>query len=430
MPDVKECLQLDFSHAGTIDVASLQAAASAARDRLEARTGPGQDFLGWLDLPASVSEQELTAIEAAAAEIRAAEALVVVGIGGSYLGARAALDALRPAFDSGFPVHFAGHQMDAGYHAALLKHFANKRYAVNVISKSGTTTEPGLAFRFLYSDLAARFSPDDLRRLVFATTDAKKGSLRKLADEAALTSFTIPDDVGGRFSVLTPVGLLPIAAGGLNIRAMLAGARDMRAYLAGPGKNFEANPALQYAAYRNAAYSRHQKKIEIMASYNGGLHYLAEWWKQLFGESEGKNGLGIFPASVDLSTDLHSMGQWMQDGERSIFETVLDVADVPGPIIAAQTNDADGLNYLAGREMNAVNRTALRATLAAHESGGVPCLRIELNRLDEYTLGALFYTFEYACGVSAYMLGVNPFDQPGVEAYKTKMFQLLGKPGA
>lgn len=429
MSDVKEFLQLDFSHAAGNDGRALADEACAARDRIESRQGPGNEYLGWLDLPLNISADELTAVEAAAAQIRKAEALVVVGIGGSYLGARTVLEALRSPFDQDFPIHFAGHQMDAGYHAGLLKHLADKRYAVNIISKSGTTTEPGLAFRFLYRDLAARFSSAELQELVFATTDAKKGSLRKLADADGLTSFVIADDVGGRYSVLTPVGLLPIAAGGLDIRQLVEGARVMREYLKGAGKDFDANPALQYAAYRNAAY-RKNKKIEIMASYNGGLHYLGEWWKQLFGESEGKGGKGIFPASVDLSTDLHSMGQWMQDGERSIFETVIDVADVSGPVIVKQDNDADGLNYLGGRELNAVNRIALQATLAAHRDGGVPCLRIELSRLDEFTLGGLLYMFQYACGVSAYMLGVNPFDQPGVEAYKTEMFRMLGKPGA
>jgi glucose-6-phosphate isomerase len=397
-----------------------------ARDRLEQRTGPGNEFLGWMDLPVSISDQALEAIEAAAALVRQAEALVVVGIGGSYLGARAVLEALRPAFDPGFPLYYAGHHMDAAYHAALGRHLLGRRYAVNVISKSGTTTEPGLAFRSLWKDLSARFEPADLRRLVFATTDARKGSLRKLADDAGLTSFAIPDDVGGRYSVLSPVGLLPIAAGGLNIRRLVAGARAMRDHLSGAGRELSDNPALQYVIYRNAAY-RSGKKIEIMASYNSGLHYFAEWWKQLYGESEGKDGRGIFPAAVDLSTDLHSMGQWLQEAERSIFETVIDVVEVAGPRIEAQAGDADGLNYLAGRELNAVNRTALQATLAAHRDGQVPCLRLQLSRLDEYTLGALLYMFQYACGISAYMLGVNPFDQPGVEAYKQNMFRLLGK---
>ncbi len=426
--NVSELIQLDFEHAGTVDPAALADEAVRAAELLESRGGPGNDFLGWIDLPANLGDSDLAAVEAAAAQIREAGALVVVGIGGSYLGARAVLEALRSPFDPGFPVYYAGHHMDAAYHRDLLKHLAGKRYAVNVISKSGTTTEPGLAFRFLWKDLAARFSADELRSLVFATTDARKGSLRTLADRQGLSTFVIPDDVGGRYSVFTPVGLLPIAAGGADIRKLIAGARAMREFLAANQKNFDANPALRYAAYRNSCY-RDGKKIEIMASYNGALHYVHEWWKQLYGESEGKNGKGIFPASVDLSTDLHSMGQWMQDGERTIFETVLDVENVAGPSIEAAESDDDGLNYLAGRELNAVNRTALAATLSAHASGGVPCLRLQLRQIDEGVIGALLYMFEYACGVSAYMLGVNPFDQPGVEAYKSKMFQLLGKPG-
>lgn len=433
--DGTELIQLDFSYAREGGGASLAGDALAARDTLEGRQGRGADFLGWLDLPeqALADEAGLARLEAAAELIRKSEALVSVGIGGSYLGARAALEALRPPRTfgerAGFPVHFAGHQMDAAYHGELLAHLSGRRYAVNAISKSGTTTEPGLAFRLLWKDLAARFSAEELRELVFATTDASKGSLRKLADAQNLQSFVIPDDVGGRFSVLTPVGLLPIAAGGLNIRRLLEGARDMAAYLrSDEGRGFDRNPALRYAAYRNAQY-RSGKKIEILAAYQSGLVSLAEWWKQLFGESEGKENKGIFPASVNLSTDLHSMGQWMQEGERIIFETVLDVEQVSGPEIPARDDDDDGLNYLAGRSLHEVNRTALEATLGAHRDGGVECLRLKIRELNEHSLGALFYFFEYACGVSAYMLGVNPFDQPGVEAYKSNMFRLLGKPG-
>lgn len=354
--NVSELIQLDFEHAGPLEQATAGLAGEAvkAAELLESRSGPGNDFLGWIDLPANIGDAEFTAVETAAAKIRQADGLVVVGIGGSYLGARAVLEAVRSPFDAGFPVFYAGHHMDAAYHHDLLKHLAGKRYAVNVISKSGTTTEPGLAFRFLWKDLAARFSADELRSLVFATTDARKGSLRTLADRQGLSTFVIPDDVGGRYSVFTPVGLLPIAAGGGDIRKLVAGAAAMRKLLAANKANFAENPALRYAAYRNACY-RGGKKIEIMASYNGALHYVHEWWKQLYGESEGKGGKGIFPASVDLSTDLHSMGQWMQDGERTIFETVLDVAEVSGPTIETAESDDDGLNYLAGRELNAVN---------------------------------------------------------------------------
>jgi glucose-6-phosphate isomerase len=425
---MSELLRIDFTYADAARSASLASAAEAARDTLVGRKGPGADFLGWLDLPAKNTTTQLNGIEAAARQIRSAEALVVVGIGGSYLGARAVIEALMPPFGAGFPIYYAGHQMDARYHAGLLEHLAGKRYAVNVISKSGTTTEPGVAFRLLWKELSARYDAAALKQLVFATTDGKKGSLRSLATRAGLETFVIPDDVGGRFSVLSPVGLLPIAAAGVDIRALVEGAHQMAAYLEGPGKAFDKNPALQYAAFRNAQY-QNGKKIEVLASYQAGLASFHEWWKQLYGESEGKNGKGIFPASVSLSTDLHSMGQWMQDGERIIFETVLDVENVAGPTLFSQDNDDDGLNYLAGKTLNAVNRIALEATLAAHRDGGVESARILIPDLSPNSLGALIYMFEYACGVSAYMLGVNPFDQPGVEAYKSNMFKMLGKSG-
>ncbi|MCB1320200.1 MAG: glucose-6-phosphate isomerase [Leptospiraceae bacterium] len=426
---MKQFIELDFDFVTGVSPDALEAEAVQARDLLENRNGPGNDFLGWLDLPLQIDNAQLDELRQAADTIRRSEGLVIVGIGGSYLGARAVLEALRSPFSGAqFPIYYAGHQLDAEYHAALLEFLKVRRYAVNVISKSGTTTEPGLAFRFLWRDLNDRFSADDIKKMVFATTDAQKGSLRKLADEAGLKTFVIPDDVGGRFSVFTPVGLLPIAAGGLNVASFVEGAHDMRAYLkSDAGRAFAENPALQYAAYRNACY-QNGKKIEIFAAYQSALLYVAEWWKQLYGESEGKNGKGIFPASVNLSTDLHSLGQWMQDGERTIFETVIDVARQKGPVIQQQENNADGLNYLAGKTLHEVNRTALQATLAAHRDGGVPCLQIRLGDLNEYALGALLYMFEYACGVSAYMLGVNPFDQPGVEAYKQNMFRLLGKP--
>ncbi|MBX7058840.1 MAG: glucose-6-phosphate isomerase [Leptospirales bacterium] len=426
---ILEEIKLDFQYADPKRAAALGADAAAARGVLESRKGPGSDYLGWLDLPGNI-QSDLTAIQQAAEEARKSEALVCVGIGGSYLGARAVIEALRGPLRGGFPVYFAGHQLDARYHQDLLKLLEGKRYAVNVISKSGTTTEPGVAFRLLWRDLSARYDGATLRKLVFATTDAKKGSLRKLADQAGLQTFVIPDDVGGRFSVLTPVGLLPIAAAGLDIAALVGGAAEMaRALRDESNAGYDANPALQYACYRNSEYRR-GRKIEIMASYQSGLSMFHEWWKQLFGESEGKQGRGIFPASVSLSTDLHSMGQWMQDGERSIFETVLDIIDEPGPTLFSQDNDDDGLNYLAGRSLHQVNRTALEATLQAHHSGDVACLTLRIARLDERILGALLYLFEYSCGISAYMLGVNPFDQPGVEAYKKNMFRLLGKPGA
>jgi len=351
---------------------------------------------------------------------------VLVGIGGSYLGARAVIEAVRNPFLKDLPIFYAGHNLDAGYYKNLLKHLSSLKYGVNVISKSGTTTEPALAFRYLWKDLTERFGASSMKDLVVATTDARKGSLRKLAGAENLKTFIVPDDVGGRYSVLTPVGLLPIACAGLDIKSFVNGAKLMRNHL----KNAEGskNQALLYASLRNAAYRR-GKKIEIFASYNSNLYFFSEWWKQLFGESEGKDKKGIYPASVNLTTDLHSMGQWMQDGERSIFETVLDVLTTKNLDVPLSEKDDDGLNYLAGKNLNEINRTALQATVNAHSGGGVPCMRLEVPEINEAAIGALMYLFEYSCGISAHMLGVNPFDQPGVEAYKTEMFRLLKKPG-
>ena len=423
-------IHFDFEYAGSVDPAALGEDARRGRETLEGRTGPGNDFLGWLDLP-EVAAAQLDAIRAAAEKIRSTgEPLVVVGIGGSYLGARALESALGDPFrPSGTELLYAGHQMDAAYHQALLNRLGSSPFYINVISKSGTTTEPGLAFRFLLERLRANVGADGVASRVFATTDASKGALKGLADAAGFTSFVIPDDVGGRFSVLTPVGLLPLAAAGVDVGGLVAGARAMADLLRAPENDSVANnPALAYAAYRNAAY-RGGRKIEIMAGYMSALHYFFEWWKQLYGESEGKDGKGIFPAAVDLSTDLHSMGQWMQDGERTIFETVVDVEGAAALAIPTDEDNRDGLNYLAGRSLHDVNRTALKATLEAHAGGDVPCARLVVPELSPEVMGALLYMFEYACGVSAYMLGVNPFDQPGVEAYKKNMFRLLGKPG-
>ena len=422
-------IKFDFSSLGAIQPGSILEEGRKARDVLEARSGAGSDFLGWLDLPDRLSDQEFNEIEEAAALIGEKEELVVIGIGGSYLGARAVIEALSSSFTRKLPVRYAGHNMDGRYHRELLEHLSRRSYAVNVISKSGTTTEPGLAFRLLWDDLEKRCTPEELKNIIFATTDASKGGLRKLADSYGLKSFVIPDDVGGRYSVLTPVGLLPIAAAGFNIRKLVDGAREMAALVRrGDNQDLDGNPALAYACMRNAAY-RSGKKIEIFASYQENLRYVGEWWKQLYGESEGKEGRGIFPASVSLTTDLHSMGQWIQEGERSIFETVLDIEESPGPRVPERGSDDDGLNYLSGRNLNDINRTALQAVMEAHLSGGAPGARLVVPRMDERMLGALLYMFEYACGISGYMLGVNPFDQPGVEAYKAGMFRLLGKPG-
>ena len=420
-------LRFDFSHFSPRR-GDLQGAATEARQKLESGSGPGSEFRGWMDLPEKAGP-ELPRIREVASRLRQRDAVVIIGIGGSYLGARAVIEALRDPFGVDLPIFFAGHQLDGQYHEQLLRHLGTRDYGVIVISKSGTTTEPALAFRWLLADLEARFGEAGVRERVVAVTDARKGSLRSLADRNGLDTFVIPDNVGGRFSVLSPVGLLPIAVAGLDVEGLMSGAAAMQALVRGKeGDNPETSPALAYVCARNAAY-RAGKKIEILASYRSGLHFTGEWWKQLYGESEGKDGKGIFPASVDLTTDLHSMGQWLQEGERTIFETIIDVEDSPAPVVPKDARDEDGLNYLAGRTLNDVNRVALMATMEAHVSGGVPCSRLILPRIDAPTIGALLYMFQYACGISGYLLGVNPFDQPGVEAYKTNMFRMLGKPG-
>ena len=423
-------IRLDFQSVKNIDPSidpeKMAGKAQEAQGILEGRGGEGSDFLGWLDLSERISEGEMQALEDTASSIQKTDALVVIGIGGSYLGTRAVLSALAKPFTSrALPVYFAGWQMDALYHEDLLSLLKSKKCFLNMISKSGSTLEPSLAFRFFWNDLKKRYSSKELQQLVVITTDSSKGSLRKFADSRGLSSFVIPDDIGGRFSVFTAVGLLPLAAAGIKIRKLLEGVAEMRAIL--KCTQFTENPALQYAAYRHASYGA-SKKIEILAVYQSCLSSFAEWWKQLFGESEGKNGRGIFPTSVNLSSDLHSLGQWIQEGERSVFETVLDIEKAGELEIPHEEKNEDNLNYLSGRKLHDVNRTALQAVLKAHQSGDVPCLRIVLGKLDEKNLGALMYFFMYSCAVSAYMLGVNPFDQPGVESYKKNMFLLLGKP--
>lgn len=416
-------LRIDLDLAADIDRTAAAADVLRARRDLEGGAGPGAGMTGWLDLPSRM-EGELERIERAAADLRRREAVVVVGIGGSYLGARAVIEALGEPSATAPEVLFAGHHLDAHEHGALLARLAGADYAVNVISKSGTTTEPGCAFRLLWGDLRSRHG-DALGTRVVATTDRAHGALRELADAHGLTSFEVPDDVGGRFSVLTAVGLLPVAAAGIDIRALLGGAQGMMRRLRAATDDLEANPALAYAAFRLAAF-RAGRSVEVLATCAPRLRHLAEWWKQLFGESEGKAGKGLFPASLALTTDLHSLGQWMQEGPRLAIETALDVVHERPLPIPAMDGDRDGLRHLAGRDMHQVNRIALAATLEAHRDGGVPCCRIEIDRLDPATLGALLYFFEYACGVSALALGVNPFDQPGVEAYKRNMRRLLG----
>ena len=431
---MSKLLKLDFRYAKSLDLEKNQVAVLQAQEILEQKSGVGSEMLGWLDLPAQTAPILLEQIEAAAAHIQKTDALVVVGIGGSYLGTRAILDALSspssPTFltreidKQSLPLYFAGYNVDANHHHRLLQCLQNKRYAVNVISKSGTTFEPALAFRLLWNDLQQRFAASELKDLIFVTTDPQKGKLRKLVNHYGLHAFDIPPNVGGRFSVLSPVGLVPLAVANIKIRKLLEGAIAMREEL--KTMNFAANPALQYAAYRYTAYQS-GKKIEIMGTYQTDLLYTIQWWQQLFGESEGKEGRGIFPACVNLTTDLHSLGQWMQEGERTFFETILDVEKVIDLYIPQLANDIDGLNYLAKKDIHTVNRSAMEATLQAHADANVPCLQIKLQDLDETKIGALLYFFEYACAIYCYLLKVNPFDQPGVEAYKKNMFYLLGK---
>ncbi|MBU45473.1 MAG: glucose-6-phosphate isomerase [Spirochaetaceae bacterium] len=418
-------MQIDLQFS-TISQAAIQKS-QESRKILESRSGSGNDFLGWLQLPEEQSGHVQKYLEIAA-DLQKLEAVVMVGIGGSYLGFKCLYEALRPAVG---PVHgpeilFAGHSLDGHYHQQLLEYLEQKDFGVVVISKSGTTTEPAIAFRLLWGLLQKKHGAAEASRRVCAITDEKKGTLRQSADSLGFHSAVIADDVGGRFSVLSPVGLIPAAIAGVDIYSLLQGSMEMCDRL----RNDQSpeNPAVQYSAYRNGLYEE-GKKIEILVYYQHSLQYLAEWWKQLFGESEGKNGLGVFPASAGFTTDLHSLGQWIQQSERTIFQTILDVEEARSPVLAKQENDGDGLNYLAGKSVHDVNRVALQATRKAHGEGGVPSLRISVPRVDEFHLGQIFYFFEYACGVSAYALGVNPFDQPGVEDYKNSMFKMLGKPG-
>ncbi|MFA9560233.1 glucose-6-phosphate isomerase [Evansella sp. AB-rgal1] len=399
-------------------------------------TGAGNDFLGWVDLPVNYDKEEFSRIQKAAEKIKSdSDVLLVVGIGGSYLGARAAIEALQHSFYNVMDkesrkapqIFFVGNNISSTYVNHLLQVIEGKDVSINVISKSGTTTEPAIAFRIFRDYVEKKYGVEEARKRIYATTDKAKGALKQLATEEGYESFVIPDDVGGRFSVLTAVGLLPIAASGLDIEAMMKGAADARETYANP--NLAENEAYQYAAVRNALYNK-GKTIELMVNYEPSLHFVSEWWKQLYGESEGKDQKGIFPAAVDFSTDLHSMGQYVQDGRRDLFETVLHVESVKEEVLIEEAGtDLDGLNYLAGKSMDFVNKKAFEGTLLAHLDGGVPNLIVNIPELNEYHFGYLVYFFEKACALSGYLLGVNPFDQPGVEAYKTNMFALLGKPG-
>ena len=407
-----------------------------AQEALEAGTCPGNDFLGWLHLPSSITPAFLDEVQAVANTLREkCEVVVVAGIGGSYLGARAVIEALGNSFawlinDKKNPtIMFAGNNIGEDYLFELTEYLKDKKFGVINISKSGTTTETALTFRLLKKQCEAQMGKEVAKDIIVAVTDAKKGAARTCADKEGYKSFIIPDNVGGRFSVLTPVGLLPIACAGFDIKALVQGAADMEK-ATGKDVPFEQNLAAQYAAVRNGLYNEAGKKIEIMVNFQPKLHFIAEWWKQLYGESEGKDGKGIFPASCDFTTDLHSMGQWIQDGERSIFETVISVEQPNKKLLFPHDDEnLDGLNFLEGKRVDEVNKMAELGTQLAHVDGGVPNLKITMPEVSPYYIGQLFYFFERACGISGYILGVNPFDQPGVEAYKKNMFALLGKPG-
>jgi glucose-6-phosphate isomerase len=423
----------DFVPGNTIK--ALEPEVKDAICKLENGSGAGNDFIGWVNLASATKDSLLDAIEESARIMRQkCDVVVVAGIGGSYLGARAVIEALAGSFctsdnDKKNPqILFAGHNISEDYLFELTEYLKNRRFGIINISKSGTTTETALAFRLLKKQCEDQWGREEARNVIVAITDAKRGAARVCADKEGYRSFIIPDNVGGRFSVLTPVGLLPIAVAGFDIRQLVKGAADMEG-LTGSGVRFEDNPSALYAAVRNALY-RNGKKIEILANFQPKLHYLSEWWKQLYGESEGKEGKGIFPASVDFSTDLHSMGQWIQEGERTIFETVISVDKAKHSVLVPfDEENLDGLNFLAGKHVDEVNKMAELGTRLAHVDGGVPNIRITVPQLNEYWIGQLIYMFEKGCGISGYVLGVNPFNQPGVEAYKKNMFALLGKPG-
>ena len=415
------------------DIIGLTGQVKLANDLVESKNGLGNDFLGWVTLPTDYDKEEFARIKKAAEKIKSdTDVLVVIGIGGSYLGARAAIEFLKGHYyndlNEGTPdIYFAGNSISGSALSDLLKICENKRVSVNIISKSGTTTEPAIAFRVFRKLLEERYGEEEAAKRIYCTTDKARGTLKQLADSKGYECFVVPDDVGGRFSVLTAVGLLPIAAAGADIDAIMAGAAAAAKDYSNP--DIEANDCYKYAALRNAMYRR-GKAIELLVSYEPRFTMMAEWWKQLYGESEGKDNKGLFPASVTFSTDLHSMGQYIQDGSRILFETVVTLGDCGSDVtIEKEDNDGDGLNFLAGKPMSFVNSKAFEGTVLAHTDGGVPNFVIEIDKADEENLGRLIYFFEKACAVSGYMLGVNPFDQPGVESYKKNMFALLGKPG-
>ena len=418
------------------EVESMKALTESARKLLLSKSGAGNDYLGWIDLPVDYDKEEFARIKKAAEKIKSdSDVLVVIGIGGSYLGARAAIEFLGHNFFNSVSkdlrkapeIYFVGNSISSNYLAGLVDVIGDRDFSVNIISKSGTTTEPAIAFRVFKKMLEEKYGKDEAAKRIYATTDKAKGALKKLADAEGYEEFVVPDDVGGRFSVLTAVGLLSIAVSGVDIDELMAGAASARKRCI--ENDFDNNDAMQYAALRNIML-RKGKSVEILCDYEPSLHYTLEWWKQLMGESEGKDNKGLFPASVDLTTDLHSMGQFIQDGSRIMFETVLNVEKTSREIvIEKEDDDLDGLNYLAGKTMDFVNKCAMNGTILAHTDGNTPNLRVDIPEQTPFYLGELFYFFEFACGLSGYMLGVNPFNQPGVESYKKNMFALLGKPG-
>ncbi len=433
-------LSFDYSKAlefvSQEEIDNFESTVNLAKETLINKRGAGADFLGWLDLPVNYDKEEFERIKKAAKKIQSdSEVLVVIGIGGSYLGSKACIEALSHSFYAlldktkrPYPhIVFCGNSISEKYLHDLEEALEGKDFSINIISKSGTTTEPAVAFRVLKKALIKKYGKEEAKKRIYATTDRAKGALKKLTDEEGYESFVVPDDVGGRFSVLTAVGLLPIAVAGIDIDKLMAGAAAARK--SALEKPYKENPALLYAALRNIIH-RKGKAVEILANYEPSLHYISEWWKQLYGESEGKDNKGIYPASVDLTTDLHSMGQFIQEGSRILYETVISIEEpLVNMLLEEEEKDTDGMNYLAGKSIDFVNKSAMNGTILAHTDGGVPNLSIVLPKLNEEYLGELFYFFEFACGVSGYILAVNPFNQPGVESYKKNMFALLGKPG-
>lgn len=433
-------VSLDYSLAKQFvsddEIKMMESIANISKDTLLSKTGAGSDFLGWIDLPVDYDKDEFARIKSAAEKIKSdSEVLVVIGIGGSYLGARAAIEFLRHSFYNSVDksvrktpeIYYAGNSISSTYLAQLIETIGDRDFSVNVISKSGTTTEPAIAFRLFKKLLIQKYGKEEAAKRIYATTDKAKGALKNLATEEGFETFVVPDDVGGRFSVLTAVGLLPIAVSGADIDKLMEGAASMREYCL--NTPFAENDAMLYAAIRNCLFAK-GKEVEILANYEPALHYVGEWWKQLYGESEGKDNKGLFPATCDFTTDLHSMGQYIQEGRRCMFETVVELEKPTCEVILEEEDvDLDGLNYLAGKSVDFINKSAMKGVLLAHTDGAVPNLVIKLPEQNEFYLGQLFYFFEFSCGVDGYMLGINPFNQPGVESYKKNMFALLGKPG-